>query len=125
VGDDLVVFKQDVPIYLQIATDIKEQIMSNKYSEGSKLPSVREFAVIYEVTTLTVQRAIQHLESQDIVKSKKGIGSFVVDNCRKKLEKNMIYKQAKDFVRCMRNMGMKDDEIESLISEALKNERCD
>lgn len=119
------VFKQDVPIYLQIATDIKEQIMSNKYSEGCKLPSVREFAVIYEVTTLTVQRAIQHLESQDIVKSKKGIGSFVVDNCRKKLEKNMIFEQAKDFVRCMKNMGMKDEEIETLISEVLNNERCD
>lgn len=110
------------PIYIQIAMDIKEQIMSNKFIEGGKLPSVRELASEYEVTALTVQRAMGQLEMEGIIRSKKGIGSFVVENCRETLEKNMIFEQAKEFVMRMKNMGLDNKKIEKLISEVLENE---
>jgi DNA-binding transcriptional regulator YhcF (GntR family) len=38
-------YQTDLPIYIQVATDIKEQIMSGKLTDGSKLPSVRELSV--------------------------------------------------------------------------------
>ena len=113
--------KSDSPIYIQIATDIKEKILSNKYEVGSKLPSVRELSVVYEVTTLTVQRAMQQLEIEGVIQSKKGIGSFVTMGCRDALEQNMINEQAKDFIIKMKNRGLDNEKIGSLILEVLKN----
>lgn len=111
-----------MPIYIQIATDIKEQILANKFCEGSKLPSVREMAIEYEVTALTIQRAMQQLEIEGIIQSKKGVGSFVTENCRETLEKNMIYEQAKEFVMSMKSMGLNNKKIQELILEVLGNE---
>ena len=113
--------KSDSPIYIQIATDIKEKILNDKYAAGCKLPSVRDLSVVYEVTTLTVQRAMQQLEIEGMIQSKKGIGSFVTMGCRDRLEQEMIYEQAKDFVRKMKNRGLDNKKIESLILEVLKN----
>jgi GntR family transcriptional regulator len=114
--------KSNIPIYIQIATDIKEQILSNKFELGSKLPSVREFSAIYEVTALTIQRAMQQLELEGIVKSQKGIGSFVQHDCGELLEKNMIYKTTEEFIKSMRNMGLSNEEIRNLILEVLADE---
>lgn len=115
-------FKSDIPIYIQIATDIKEQILGNKFPEATKLPSIRELSVSYEVTALTVQRALQLLENEKVIEVKKGVGSFVEKNCRKKLEKSMIYKQTEEFIRGMKNMGLNNEEIQGLIFEVLNNE---
>ena len=113
--------KSDSPIYIQIATDIKEKILNDIYAAGSKLPSVRDLSVIYEVTTLTVQRAMQQLEIEGVIQSKKGIGSFVTRGCRDGLEQEMIYEQTRDFVRKMKNRGLDNKKIESLILEVLKD----
>ena len=95
--------------------------MSNKYEVGSKLPSVRELSVVYEVTNLTVQRAMQQLELEGVIQSKKGIGSFVTIGCRDALEQNMIYEQAQNFVIKMKNRGLDYKQIESLIMGVIKN----
>ena len=121
-GDWLLQIKSDIPIYIQIATDIKEQIISKRFSEGSKLPSVRDLSVIYEVTALTIQRAVQQLEYEGIIQSKKGVGNFVTENCRKTLESEMVYKQAEEFAARMKNMGLSNKNIEDLILEVLNNE---
>ena len=71
------VFVPDIPIYLQIATQIKERIVSGDLAPGDKLPSVREYSLIFEVSPLTIQRAIQHLDNENVIYSKKGVGSFV------------------------------------------------
>jgi GntR family transcriptional regulator len=115
-------FKSDIPIYIQIATDIKEQIVSKKYIDGDKLPSVREYSLIYEVSALTIQRAIQQLEYEGVIQSKKGVGNFIADKCYDKVEKEMIQKQAKEFVASMRNMGLTDTKIENIIKEELESE---
>ncbi len=49
-------FQTDTPIYLQIATDIKQQILKGALCPGDKLFSVREYSILYEVSPLTVQK---------------------------------------------------------------------
>lgn len=43
-------FKESRPIYLQIADRIMDEIMQHAYSEGGRIPSVREYAATVEVT---------------------------------------------------------------------------
>ena len=70
-------FDNEKPIYIQIASLLKEQIASGRRRAGDKLPSVREGSVLFEVSALTMQRVMQQLESEGIIISKKGIGYFI------------------------------------------------
>lgn len=113
-------FQNDQPIYLQIGTFIKEQIISQALSPGEKLPSVREYAVIFEVSPLTIHRTIQYLEAEGIIETKKGVGSFVRADIREKLSDDMVKGQVRDFIVKMRNCGLTDKEISEAVLRELK-----
>ena len=64
-------FQDNIPIYVQIADDIKNQIVRGSLPEEEKLGSRREYSARYQVTALTVQRGIQLLEHQGIITTRK------------------------------------------------------
>ncbi len=66
-----------IPLYEQLALDIRAQIDSGKYPAGSKLPSQRELSDEYGVSMVTVRQAISQLESDGILITKQGKGTFV------------------------------------------------
>ena len=115
-------FQDSTPVYLQIANDIKEQIISGKLQEGEKIKSVREYSVLYEVTMLTAHRALQLLEAEVVVETKKGVGSFVIAGVQSVLEIKMVDMQVREFVGRMGNMGISKDDILQLVQEVLANE---
>ena len=49
-------FKQDKAIYLQMAERLCNDILTGRYPAGSRIPSVRELAVMLQVNTNTVVR---------------------------------------------------------------------
>ena len=116
------VFVPDIPIYLQIATQIKERIVSGDLAPGDKLPSVREYSLIFEVSPLTIQRAIQHLDNENVIYSKKGVGSFVAAEGRANIEDQMVGRQAEEFVRRMRNCGLSAKEVSERVTEVTERE---
>ncbi|MDF2542945.1 MAG: transcriptional regulator, GntR family [Herbinix sp.] len=115
-------FQDNIPIYIQIANDIKDKIISGEYREDEKLPSIREYCAIYEVTSLTMQRAFQQLEGNEVIWTKKGIGSFVSKNSKNKLQEDMMQSQVTEFVKRMKNMGLTEEGILALIKEAFNHE---
>lgn len=70
-------FTNQRPIYLQIAEMICEQILSKKFREDERIPSVREMAVQLEVNPNTVMRTYEFLQGKEIINNKRGIGYFV------------------------------------------------
>ena len=113
-------FQGNVPIYVQIADSIKEQVVRGAIAEGDKLGSVREYAVLYEVTALTVQRAMQLLENEGVIQTRKGVGSFVVPNAVASLADRMVSQRVREFVSGMKNMGVAEKLIITLVEEELK-----
>ena len=114
-------FRTNAPIYEQIAMNIKEQIMNGSLHYGDKLPSIREYSLIYEVSALTIQRAVQQLDQEGIIQSKKGIGSFVLGDCKDNLESRMIGQQVNEFVEKMKKLGLTDKFIIAKVKESLSN----
>ena len=57
-------FKESRPIYLQIADRIMDEIMQHAYSEGGRIPSVREYAATVEVNANTVVRSFDWLQQR-------------------------------------------------------------
>ena len=67
----------DKPIYEQIASQVKAQILSGTLAAGAKLPSIRALASDLGVSVITTKRAYEELEREGFIVSLTGKGSFV------------------------------------------------
>ena len=65
------------PLYLQIAEQVRRLIALGALRPGERLPAVRELAVRARVNRNTAARAIQQLESEGVVRTRVGQGTFV------------------------------------------------
>ena len=68
-----------VPVYLQIADQIKAQIISGALPRGGTLPSERALAQILDVHRNTVVKAYSELKSDAWIESRQGVGYVVTD----------------------------------------------
>ena len=67
----------DQPIYDQIYTQIKKQIMAGQLKEGEALPSIRGLAKDLRISVITTKRAYEELEREGFIHTMAGKGSFV------------------------------------------------
>lgn len=66
-----------VPLYLQIKNSLKEQITSQTYQVGEKIPTETELETLYDVSRVTVRKAIKELEAEGYLVKRQGKGTFV------------------------------------------------
>ena len=114
--------KSGVPIYDQIATQIKEQILDGSIVPDEKLPSIRELAQQLAINPNTIQRAYRELELTGYIYSVAGKGNFAaekheVDESRRAA----LLAQLAETVKELRFLGVGDAEI----AECLKGGRND
>lgn len=69
-------------IYLQIADDICDRILTSEYELDARIPSVREYAAQVEVNVNTVMRAYDYLSGLEIIYNKRGLGFFTAAGAR-------------------------------------------
>ena len=72
-------FTEQHAIYLQIADYLCEQILIGTWTEGDRVPSVREMAVSLEVNPNTVARTYAYLQEKGVIAIQRGVGYFVAD----------------------------------------------
>lgn len=65
------------PLYQQIETYLRENILSGGLAAGSRLPSTRELADELGVSRITVKNAYAELESDGLIASREGSGTYV------------------------------------------------
>jgi GntR family transcriptional regulator len=68
-----------VALYLQISEQIRRLVAIGALRAGDRLPTIRELAARTRVNRNTAARAIQQLESEGIVRTRVGQGTFVAD----------------------------------------------
>ena len=69
--------KTSRPLYEQIATQIKTQIMSGDLKAGEALPSIRALAKSLHISVLTVQKAYELLQTDGFIETTAGKGCYV------------------------------------------------
>lgn len=69
--------QKQIPLHLDISEQIHQQIISGHYSPGAKLPSERELIEEWQVSRITIRRAIANLVQQGLVTTHQGKGVFV------------------------------------------------
>ncbi len=119
-------FRNDQAIYLQIADYILEMILTSRWPEGEKIPSIRELAVEIEVNPNTVMRTYNHLQDQEIIFNRRGIGYFVAEEARKKAQlnkkKEFIHKELPRIIKTLDLIGITVDDLGQLIKQQSVNE---
>lgn len=66
-----------IPLYLQLAQLIENEINSGNLKHGDVLPTEREFCEAYEVSRITVREAVAVLKRKEIVETRRGSGNYV------------------------------------------------
>ena len=79
-------FHGEKPIYLQIADVLCESILSGYLKADDRIPSVREYGADIGVNPNTVMRVYEKLTAEGIIYNKRGIGYFVSEDARKKIQ---------------------------------------
>ena len=65
------------PLYEQISTQIRTQIMNGELKAGEALPSIRSLAKSLQISVLTVQKAYDLLQTDGFIETTAGKGCFV------------------------------------------------
>ena len=112
------------PIYEQIVSQVKAQIMNGELIEETMLPSVRSLAKELKVSALTVKKAYDALEEEGFIITVHGKGSFVtLANQGLMLEekKKEVEADLEMAIRKGRSCGMSDQEIAELFQIVLED----
>ena len=73
----MMIMDSSKPLYLQVEADIKNRILSKQYMPGDKLPTENELSDQYNVSKITIRKAIQNLSDEGYVNKVQGKGIFI------------------------------------------------
>ena len=86
-------FESGVPIYLQVARQIEDAVLSGAFPEETQVPSTTELSVTYQINPATVLKGMSLLTDQGILYKKRGVGMFVARGGAEKI----LHQRKKDF----------------------------
>lgn len=98
--------KISLPIHEQVYMQLKNQILTGEFADGSRLPSVRQMSNLIDVNRHTISRAYDKLEEEGLVETHASSGTFVkiaqTDKKQGQTEKLMsliegVFQQAKEM----------------------------
>ena len=114
--DKLMNFTSEKAIYVQIADRLCDEILTGKFGDDERIPSVREYAVLLEVNTNTTVKSYDLLEQQGVIYKKRGLGYFVTAGAKRQIlkerRKEFMEQRLPELFRQMRMLGIGMDEVE-------------
>ena len=117
-------FSNDAPIYAQLIRGIQIRIVAGIFPPGERLPSVRDLAAEAGVNPNTMQRALSELEREGLLYSARTAGRYVTDDARlvSTLKRRLAEGRIDAFLREMRELGFRDEELLDILGQELKKE---
>jgi len=65
------------PLYLQVASVMRQRIESGFWNEGDQLPTIEEFESEFGVARITIRQAVDILREEGLIDTRQGKGTFV------------------------------------------------
>ena len=114
----------DKPIYEQIASQMKDLIMTGELAEGQQLPSIRALANDLRISVITTKRAYDELEKEGFIYTIAAKGCFVapknVELLREETLKN-IENHIDQIVRLSQSVGLSEQEVLDMVRFAMED----
>ena len=116
--------KSSLPIYDQIYSQIKAQIISGELQEHKALPSIRNLAKDLRISVITTKRAYDELEKEGFIYTIAAKGCFValknVELLREETLKN-IENHIDQIVRLSQSVGLSEQEVLDMVRFAMED----
>lgn len=113
------------PIYEQICTQLKAQIIAGVLSPGEALPSIRALAKDLKISVITTKRAYDELEAEGFLYTVAGKGCFVAEKNLDLIREQQL-KELEDYLTAAaglaRNCGLTADELMDMMRVLLEEE---
>lgn len=109
------------PFYEQLVIGIKEDILQGILEPGDQIPSVREMAKILLINPNTISKAYKVLESEQVLVTVKGKGTFVkqVESRPRDLRRiEELQQQFNELVIEAKHLQVTETEIKQWLKEA-------
>ena len=97
----------DVPLFVQIAEQIEDDVFTGVYVEGDRVPSTNELSALLGINPHTVLKGMNILVDEGIIYKRRGMGMYVQDG-------------AVDKVRAKRKGAFEERYVRALLAEAKK-----
>jgi GntR family transcriptional regulator len=115
--------RSPTPLYAQIATRLRVAIASGEIEKGDALPSVRALASQLRINPATVVQAYRDLETEGLVATRHGAGTFVQDVAPDKRSRDRATEArrlVRDLVAEAGSLGITTAELRKAIDEEMK-----
>lgn len=109
-------FHSRTPIYEQIKEQITALVGQGALKADDQLPSLRQLSSDLSVNINTIKRAFSDLESQGIIYSVAGKGSFIAVGTQKDVIAQSALEDAKLAISKAKSMGAKKSDILKLVN---------
>ena len=117
-----------VPIYQQVATQIKSNILNGSLKNNDQLPSIRSLAKELEVGIITVKKSYEVLLQEELIYSKGAVGYFVNDidlDTVLTIKKEEYFDELKSMIDKAINDGLNINDIKDIFKSILEEKSYD
>lgn len=112
-----------VPIYQQIAEQLKTDILAGKLKEGEYLPSIRGLAKELKISVITTMKAYELLEAEGLVTAAQGKGFYVNAQDSEMLREQHLRRVEEallEAIQAAQIAGMTDEELQGTLRTLLE-----
>ena len=112
-----------VPIYQQVAIQIKSSILNGILKYNDQLPSIRSLAKELEVGIITVKKSYEVLLQEELIYSKGAVGYFVNDidlDTILSIKKEEYLVELKGIIDSAINDGLNINDIKNIVDRVLE-----
>ena len=117
-----------VPIYQQVATQIKNSILNGSLKCNDQLPSIRSLSKELEVGIITVKKSYEVLLQEELIYSKGAVGYFVNDidlATVLSIKKEEYLVELKVIIDNAINDGLNIEDIKEIVDKVLEEKMYD
>ncbi len=111
-----------IPIYQQIAEQMRTDILSGKMKQGEYLPSIRSLAKELKISVITTMKAYELLEAEGLVTAVQGKGFYVNAQDSEMLREQHLRKVEEALLMAIdaaEIVGMTDKELQNTLQVLL------
>lgn len=78
-------FTEEKPIFLQIAEQLEDAVLSGAFPEEGQIPSTTEISQAYKINPATALKGINLLVDENVAYKRRGVGMFVCKGAKERI----------------------------------------
>jgi GntR family transcriptional regulator len=112
-----------VPLGVQIARQLRLAVASGRLKPGERLPAARDLAADLKVNFHTVRKVYGDLEQEGVVRTERGLGTFVADRVQALDEdavRQLVRQHVQRLLEDLAGLGLSPRDVCRLVDQELR-----